>query len=1002
MTITRRAGRTLPHPHKPALSLLSAGLMLAFSPAHALQIFDVPLAQTFSGAFSGPESVTKSGAGMLTFTGANTYTGLTIITAGTLQIGNGGTTGSIASNIQNAGVVAFNRSDYSEYAGNINGSGSLTKLGAGTLRLLGNNSYTGGTTISQGLLQLGNLTGTAGYISGNVTNNAGLEFVHTSNTFGGVISGSGYVTKSGSGTLVLTGNNTYSGGTTIMGGVLIVGSGTTGSIVGNVTNNSTLAFNRTDNISFAGLISGTGGLTKMGSNTLTLTGNNTYTGVTTIHSGGTLQIGNGGTTGSIAGNIANTGAVVFNRSNNNTFAGAISGQGSLTKMGSNTLTLTGANTHTGGTTLSGGTLQIGNGGTTGSITGSIANAGAVVFNRSDNSTFAGAISGSGSLTKLGAGTLTLSGANTHTGGTTIAAGTLEIGLYGSIQGDIYNNSTLAFNAQNTYGTTYVDGAISGSGNLVKSGGGSGSSKVVLTGTNTYTGGTTITTGTLQIGNGGTTGSIVGDVVNNGTLAFGRSDDTSFAGIISGSGGVTKSGAGTLTITGNNTYTGITNIQGGTLQIGNGGTTGWIAGAITGGTLIFNRSDDIALSAGTSSTLVKQGSGTLTFTGQKFGGNVIVSNGTFQIGDGGIRGSVDAFIVNNSAVTFNRSDLTMFGAYSMSGSGSMSKLGAGTLLITGSNTYTGGTTISAGTLQIGQGYTYGSIVGNVTNNAALVFNRSDNITFAGDISGSGNLTKLGANTLTLTGAQTYSGSTTISAGTLAFAGAGNHSLAGAIDGSGGLVQSGSGVLVLGGASSYTGSTQVSGGTLKLDGSLIGTSGVNFAAGTTFETDASATIALGGTAGRIDVAGVLSPGGDGAWGNDKGGQLNLALGTDGKLGFAAGSSLLVDLALGDSIVFDQAGDWLDGSGNATLQLNYIDYSQTYTIFQNVSTQNFSFAGITGYDATYYTANFFQSGNDYKLGFTAVPVPETDTYLLMLAGLGLVGFRVRRRNNVAHRVA
>ena len=997
MTSPHRTRNTTHQPRKPALSLLSASLMLAFSPAHAVQVFDIPLTQTFSGVISGTESVTKSGVGTLTFTGANTYTGGTIITAGTLQIGDGGTTGSIVGNVTNNAALIFNRSNYMGFAGNISGSGSLTKLGAGTLQLTGNNSYTGGTTVSGGWLYLGDSL-TKGYIVGNVSlaNNAGLSFYNSGNTFDGVISGNGRVEKNGVGTLTLTNANTYTGGTTIQQGTLVIGAGgTTGSIVGNVTNTGTLAFNRSDNTSFAGLISGSGSLIKSGSNTLTLTGANSYTGVTTIQ-GGTLQIGNGGTTGSIAGNVANAGNLVFNRSDSSIFAGAISGNGNLTKLGAGTLTFTGANTYTGGTTLSSGTLQIGNGGTTGTLAGNVANAGALVFNRSDSSTFSGIVSGGGSLTKLGAGTLTLNGANTHTGGTTISGGTLEIGLYGAIPGNVVNNGTLAFNAQNTYVTTIVGGVVSGSGSLLKSGGGTGTHTVVLTGANTYTGGTTVSAGVLSIGNGGTTGSIVGNVVNNATLAFNRSDNTSFAGIISGSGGVTKSGAGTLTVTGNNTYTGTTNIQGGALQIGNGGTTGWIAGNFSGGTLIFNRSDDIATNKSISSILVKQGAGTLTYTGQKFG-NVVVSNGTFQVGDGGTQGSISANITNNAAVVFNRSDNTLFGAYTMSGSGSMAKQGTGTLVLSGNNTYTGGTTISAGTLQIGQGSTYGAIVGDVTNNAALVFNRSDNITFAGAIGGSGSLTKQGTNTLTLTGATTYSGGTTIAGGTLALSGAGNSNLAGAIGGSGSLAKSGAGVLTLGGASTYTGGTSLSGGTLKLDGSLTGTSGVSLAAGATLETDALASIALGGTGARMDVAGVLSPGGDGTWGNDKGGQLNLALGAGGKLGFAAGSTLLLDLGLGDRIAFDQAGDWLEGSGNATLQLNYIDYNLAYTVFQNVSTQNFTLAGITGYDSANYTANFFQSGNDYKLSFTAVPVPETDTYLLMLAGLGLVGFRVLRRRQV-----
>ena len=179
-----------------------------------------------------------------------------------------------------------------------------------------------------------------------------------------------------------------------------------------------------------------------------------------------------------------------------------------------------------------------------------------------SSTFSNDISGTGGLIKAGAGTLTLIGTNTYSGGTTIAGGTLQIGnggTTGSITGNVLDNGTLAFNRSDalTYG-----GAVSGTGSLVQAGTGT----TILTGTNTYTGGTTISSGTLQIGNGGTTGSIVGNVVDNGTLAFNRSDSFIFSGAISGTGNLVKDGAGTLSLTGNNSYTGLTAVIGGQLSV----------------------------------------------------------------------------------------------------------------------------------------------------------------------------------------------------------------------------------------------------------------------------------------------------------------------------------------------------------------------------------------------------------------------------------------------------
>ena len=113
--------------------------------------------------------------------------------------------------------------------------------------------------------------------------------------------------------------------------------------------------------------------------------------------------------------------------NSTAFAGVISGTGTLIKSGSGTLTVSGANTYTGGTTIAGGTLQLGNGGTSGSILGNVANNGTLAFNRSDTVTFPGVISGSGNLAQLGPGTTILTAANDYSGATNVNAGSLRAG-----------------------------------------------------------------------------------------------------------------------------------------------------------------------------------------------------------------------------------------------------------------------------------------------------------------------------------------------------------------------------------------------------------------------------------------------------------------------------------------------------------------------------------------------------------------------------------------------
>jgi outer membrane autotransporter protein len=200
-------------------------------------------------------------------------------------------------------------------------------------------------------------------------------------------------------------------------------------------------------------------------------------------------------------------------------------------------------------------------------------------------TIGSVLQGSTQLVKLDLGTLVLTGVNTYTGGTAINEGVLQVAndnnLGAALGGLSFNGGTLATTASfasarmvtlNANGgtfdvapatTLFLNGTISGAGGLTKADTGT----LTLTGTNTYGGGTTITAGTLQLGNGGTSGSIVGDVADNGTLAFDRSDTVAFSGVISGMGAVAQIGSGTTIMTANNPYTGGTTVSAGTLVVG---------------------------------------------------------------------------------------------------------------------------------------------------------------------------------------------------------------------------------------------------------------------------------------------------------------------------------------------------------------------------------------------------------------------------------------------------
>jgi autotransporter-associated beta strand protein len=396
------------------------------------------LDSSFTGALQGEGLFTKTGAGTLTLLADNPHSGDKRISAGTLRIGNGGNTGSIVGNVSLSGSttnLTFDRGSDLTYAGVISGFGSVTKRGSGTLTLTGTNEYSGGTTIDQGTLRIGD-GGTTGDIVGTVVNNAILEHNRSGFlNFSAQIVGTGTFIKSGPQRLTLTSSSTstYTGPTIVTQGDLRIGGFNSGSMFTNVTlqNNSLLSFQRNGTVlTFTGNITGNGSLAQFGNagNTVILTGTNTYTGTTTVNSG-TLQVGNNGSSGTIPNtNVVVSDTLRWNRSDSLTFTGDISGTGQMFKLGAGTLVLTGTDSRIGPTIITRGTLQIGNGGTTGSIDSSsnITTSDALVFNRSNSLTYGGVIFGSGSVTKQGNGTLTLTKPMVYTGPTTVAAGKLAL------------------------------------------------------------------------------------------------------------------------------------------------------------------------------------------------------------------------------------------------------------------------------------------------------------------------------------------------------------------------------------------------------------------------------------------------------------------------------------------------------------------------------------------------------------------------------------------------
>jgi fibronectin-binding autotransporter adhesin len=915
---------------------------------------------TLSGVISGTGSLTKNTTGTLTLSGTNTYSGGTTVSAGTLT----GTTTSLQGSITNNAAVSFDQATNGTYSGVVSGTGSLTKAGTGNATLSGANTYSGGTTVSAGTL-----TGTTTSLQGDITNNAAVNFTQAANgTYAGVVSGTGSLTKAGTGNATLSGANTYSGGTTVSAGTL---TGTTTSLQGDITNNAALSFDQTTNGTYAGVVSGTGSLTKAGTDIVTLSGANTYSGGTTV-SAGTLT----GTTTSLQGDITNNAAVSFDQATNGTYAGVVSGTGGLTKAGTGIVTLSGSNTYSGGTTVSAGTST----GTTTSLQGDITNNAAVNFTQAANGTYAGVVSGTGSLTKAGTGNATLSGANTYSGGTTVSAGTLT-GTTTSLQGDITNNAALSFD-QTTNGT--YAGVVSGTGSLTKAGTGN----ATLSGANTYSGGTTVSAGTLT----GTTTSLQGDITNNAALSFDQTTNGTYAGVVSGTGSLTKAGTGIVTLSGANTYSGGTTVSAGTLT----GTTTSLQGDITNNAAVnFTQAANGTYAGVVSGTgsLTKAGTGNATLSGANtYSGGTTVSAGTLT----GTTTSLQGDITNNAALSF---DQTTNGTYAgvVSGTGSLTKAGTGIVTLSGANTYSGGTTVSAGTLT----GTTTSLQGDITNNAAVNFTQAANGTYAGVVSGTGSLTKAGTGIVTLSGANTYSGSTIVSAGTLqvnggnnrlattgdvsvasgatfdlnnnnqqidALSGLGNVTLgsgdltigsgsfSGIISGTGNVIKSGTSTATFTGAHTYSGNTTISDGKLVINGSLVSP---------TLTINSGAILGGVGIVNDVINNGILAPG-------NSIGTINIA----GNYTSNNGSILEIELDdTGSSDKLEVTGDANINGGDIKILPDAGSYTagSRYTIIETIGQVNQTpgFNSIIQGNGVNLTMNIIYSANKIELEVAATTI-------------------------------
>ncbi|PWK89704.1 autotransporter-associated beta strand repeat-containing protein [Fulvimonas soli] len=1093
----------------PALSFLTDGYRLSaagsgkleLTGAATVEVLNAGTTAAIDAPIAGTNGLTKSGAGTLVLGGANTYTGGTTVAGGTLSVSSDANLGDASGGLTLDGGTLQNTAAFTSARdialgagggtlqtdadltahGAIAGDGGLTKTGDGTLTLAGANTYTGGTNINAGVLQVGNANalGSGQIVLGSGGDSATLRFlgdftlandlawggfsadddIIDTNGHDVTLSGSmlttkplpGGFTKEGAGTLTLTGDSGTSQPfvTVISGGTLQLGDGgTSGMINGPVTDNGELAFNRSDAVSFDSSISGTGSVTKLGDGTLTLTQANSYSGGTTM-AAGTLQVASNTSLGHAAGTLTfsggalrTTGSFTMNRATtllaDGTFdvdsgtlltqSGVMSGNGGLIKRGDGTLVLTGANSYAGGTTVNAGTLQIGDGGASGSIVGNVVDNGVLAFDRSDALTVDGTVSGTGVLVQAGSGTTILTADNSYTGGTTISAGTLQLGsggASGSIVGNVVDNGALVFDRA---GTLTMNGVVSGTGSVTQSG--PAGSATVLTGANSYAGATTVSGGTLYIdgdqsaatgatsvaggaalGGIGTIGgsvaiagggtltpgdtgpapgtltikgdlsldngaslaysfgqaNVVGGPLNDltdvqgnltlgGTLnvatSTGGSLDPGIYRVINYAGSLTNNGLALGTVPAGSFFVqtsvvnqvNLVNTAGLTLNYWDGAAGGKNDGAIAGGDGVWQNS------AGNDNWTTVDGTLNAPWASNAYAvfsaapGTVTVDGSLGAVGASGMQFASDGYVVQGDAITLvgstaapgvsvirvgdGASDGAAYTATInsvLAGATTLEKTDFGTLVLNGANTYTGGTQIDGGVVQVASDANLGAAAGGLgldggtlrttadmttaravtlgTNGGAFDTLSGTTLAIGSAIAGAGAMTKAGDGTLVLTGANTYTGTTTIAAGTLALSGAGSVAassgvldngvldisgttsgasiknlagsgtvnlgsqsltltnasgiFSGTFTGTGQFVKQGSGLLTLNGDSSaFSGTTTVSGGTLEVGD--INTPSAVLGSNVTVD-DAGTLRGHGSILGDVANNGIVAPGG-----------------------------------------------------------------------------------------------------------------------------------------------